>query len=68
MKSLIVLKVEGEEGIKDQGRAETAGTGIKAVEKKEKVAFQKAVQEDQDPNRVHLPEIDAVKKEMVSIS
>ena len=63
--------MEEEEGIGDQGRAETAetaGTAIEVVEKKEKVAFQKAVLEDQDPNRVHRPEIDEVRKEMVSIS
>jgi hypothetical protein len=47
---------------------ETAGTGIEAGEKKEKVAFQKVVQEDQDPKRVHRSEIDEVRKEMVSIS
>ena len=68
LKSLKVLKVVDEEGIEDQGRAEIAGTGIKAGVKKEKVAFQKAVQGDLGPNRVHHPEIGEAKKEMVSIS
>ena len=61
--------MEGAEGIKGQGKAGTAGTGIKAGVKKEKVAFQKVVQEDQDPVRVHHPVAPGeVKKETVFIS